>query len=124
MKRLIAVVFALLIGWCSSATAETNVYGTFKILGIGGQTTDPYIAVFVSYVGGDGWQLPYCARQDWIFPAGTTHTWWLDRNDMVTYAAFLAASRTKSNVFISGYVDPKDSFLLVKCRIWQYVTGK
>ena len=122
MKRLISVVFALLIAWCSSAIAETNVYGTFKILGIGGQTTDPYVVVFASYVGGnDGWQLQYCAQQNWWWPAGTTHTWWIDRNDMTTFAIFLAASRTQSKVFISGYVDPK---WYGQCRIWQIATGR
>ena len=122
MKRLISVVFALLNGWCSSVAAETNVYGTFKILGIGGQTTDPYVVVFASYVGGnDGWQLQYCAQQNWWWPTGTTHTWWLDRNDMTTYATFLAASRTQSKIFISGYVDPK---WYAQCRIWQFATGR
>ena len=121
MKRLISVVFALLIGWCSSAIAETPAYGTFKILGIGSRMTDSYLVVFASYVG-DGYQQQNCAQSDWWWPAGTTHTWWLDRNDMTTFAVVLSASRAKSNIFLGGVVDVKPFGLGVKCRIDNFAT--
>ena len=124
MKRLIAVVFALLIGWCSSAIADGSAaYGTFKILGIGGQRTDSFVVVFASYVS-DGYQQSNCAKTDWWWPAGTTHTWWVDRNDMITFAILLSAARNKTNVFLSGFVDPKVFGTAdgARCRFDQFAT--
>ncbi|MCX7111564.1 MAG: hypothetical protein NTX45_15845 [Proteobacteria bacterium] len=118
MKSLISVVFALLIGWCSSAVAD-QAYGTFKILGIGSQLADSYLVVFASYVGG-GYQPQTCAQPDWWWPAGTTHAWWFDRNDMTTFAVMLSAAKAKSNVFIQGFPDLKPFGLGVKCRINSY----
>ncbi len=119
MKRLISFAFALLLGWCSSAIAETYVHGTFKILGIGSQISDPYLVVFASYVS-DGYQPQNCAQSDWWWPTGTTHTWWFDRNDMTTLAVMLSAAKAKSNIFITGFLDNKPFGPGAKCRINSY----
>jgi hypothetical protein len=119
MKRLKLLFCALLISWSSSSIAETNAYGVFKILGFGGGTTDSIVVVFASY-SYFGYQPEYCAQTDWWWPAGTTHTFWFDKTDMTTYTAFLTAYGTGKNMFISGYVDPKNFGLGAKCRVWQY----
>ena len=121
MKRLVSLLFSLLICWCSSAAGETTAYGEFKILGIGGQTTDPFVVVFASYLT-NGYQTQYCAQTDWWWPAGTTHTWWLDRNDKITFAAVLSTALTKGNMFFSGELAPQPFGLGVKCRIDQFAT--
>ena len=119
MKRLKLLICALLLSWCSSSIAETSAYAVFKIHGFGGGATDPYIVVFLSYVG-DGYQPEYCAQTDWWWPAGTTHTFWFDKTDMTTYSAFLTAYGTGRNLFISGYVDPRPYGNGAKCRLAQY----
>jgi hypothetical protein len=116
MKRLIPLFFAFVL-YALSLNANAGAYGQFKILGLGTPPmSQPYIVIFTAYVG-NGYRESDCAQTDWWWPAGTTHTWWVDRSDKALYAVLLLAAATNGDMFFSGDVDVKPFGLGARCRI-------
>jgi hypothetical protein len=108
----IAVALALLSGSTYAATSS----GKFNILGVGGPVDRDFVVVFAQNTSG-GWNIQDCAASDEWWPAGTTHTFWLPKDQKELYAAILDAKIEKKPMFLTGSYAIQSYGNGAKCRL-------